>query len=172
MEALAPWAMPILRALAAAIAPMTRRSGTRLLIIAAMRRHRARTQRLAVPTPHLYAATRRLAARIPRQAPATLRRAAHTRPQAALIQHQAGVIPRRADPIQHQATALPLLVAVLVAAAVVVVLEAAEVVELHMVAAVAVLTPIDKDFSTVHLGPPRSMMAGLFFVRTLFKRKT
>jgi hypothetical protein len=45
---------------------------------------------------------------------------------------------------------------------VVVVLEAAEVVELHMVAAVAVLTPIDKDFNTVHLGPPRSMMAGLF----------
>lgn len=163
MEALALWAMPILRALSAAIAPMMRRSGTRLLIIAAMGRHRARTQRLAVPTPHLYAATRRLAARIPRQTPATLRRAAHTRPQAALIQHQAGVIPRRADPIQHQATAHPLLVAVLVAAAVVVVvLEAAEVVELHMVAGVAVLTPIDRNLSTVHLGPPRSMMAGLF----------
>ena len=127
-----------------------------------MRRHRARTQRLAVPTPHLYAATRRLAARIPRQAPATLRRAAHTRPQAALIQHQAGVIPRRADLIQHQATALPLLVAVLVAA-VVVVLEAAEVVDLHMVAAEVVPTPIDRDFRTVHLGPPRSTMAGLFF---------
>jgi hypothetical protein len=49
------------------------------------------------------------------------------------------------------------------AAVVVVVLEAAEVVELHMVAGVAVLTPIDRNLSTVYLGPPRSHDGGPFF---------